>query len=453
MGVYSDYNKVLKEEVELQSLNEAYYGMTPDMQVALDKLSKFRNKFMYSKDNSIVVNFYKQSDVNTNKYLIEFNRQIEKIFGFNTFSLQIVNSSIQNAITYPCLIRSSLPLTKKDLVKTKNGIAYKKETKVVGFIQIYSGLIFNPDITDKGILGIILHEIGHNFSTFQSITVTVSNEITRIWKPLIFVKDLIRLHLRDAAILYNGTTEAYLSILEDIYTTPGFKHLYDAFKTFKNFLSDAKSNISKIQDKVSGIMNPIGIVSSLVKYIAHKITENTSSLLDPLFLISGWKNEKIADSFATMYGCGPDMMDALDKMQMNPLGPGRSDSVYSNIPILAAVTDIFYTIPMKTITCIFDAHPETVARAKNELRYIKVELNKQNIDPKLKRELLSQEKELEEVLDKMTSYDGADPRVIRRLWNGILLKCFDGDVRQGIANIFDDDDKYNKKYDNLVDSL
>ena len=85
-------------------MQEVYFGKTPELSQAETQLSKFRRKYM-----SKVIPF--GIGINTDPELEKFNRMVESIFGFKSFTVYIVNDQYHQAFTFPI----SVTATKKQL--------------------------------------------------------------------------------------------------------------------------------------------------------------------------------------------------------------------------------------------------------------------------------------------------------------------------------------------------
>ena len=138
----------------LISINEVYFGKTPEIMAIENQLDKFRRNYMGK---------YLIMGVNNDPDLIRLNRMFENQFGFGCFSLNIVTQMIENAFTMPIDMRYDVFNTNKNLIANKNTFKFNKDADYTCIVCIFSGLIFNPAYTTEEIMACILHEIGHNF--------------------------------------------------------------------------------------------------------------------------------------------------------------------------------------------------------------------------------------------------------------------------------------------------
>ena len=98
---------------------------------------------------------------------------------------------------------------------------------------------------------------------------------------------------------------------------------------------------------------------------------------------------------------------------------------------------------------IDDEHPNDLARIKTSIEYLKRELAKEGLDPKIKRELMSQIEEMNKLIDDYINFPkDEDSIAVRRAYYKELYKRFGGDRREQDTDnqaLFDEIDKrYNE---------
>lgn len=147
-------NEIYNQEL-LQVCTEAYFGETEGIKELQRLISKIRK-------NTTVSNLIK---INSSIAVSQFNREVEKVFGFKRFALNITVDIGYSAITIP--VGNSLEVLKyKDKISTSKDFGFRfKESKYSVMTYISSGMILSKSFTDREILGIILHEIGHSFTS------------------------------------------------------------------------------------------------------------------------------------------------------------------------------------------------------------------------------------------------------------------------------------------------
>lgn len=137
---------------------EVYYGENDNIRQMQQCITNFRKDLLQGRGTR---------KYSTHSEILKLSRLIEKEFGFKTFSLKILTSGYPNAYTYT-LGHDYRSLSKRDnpysnLIITKNGYKYKPEAQYVVYSAIHIAFFENTKFTDREILSLLLHEIGHNF--------------------------------------------------------------------------------------------------------------------------------------------------------------------------------------------------------------------------------------------------------------------------------------------------
>ena len=389
----------------MQFLNEVYFGKKPIANLQ-KQLSIIRKGIRAGKIKSGV-----DSD------MLKFNRLAEKFFGFHQFSINIDYAlGYQNAFTIPVDIFFSdkeKEALKKALIASPEGFKYTKSfAKISAVVFIGYMVWFNDDLSDEEIMAIILHEIGH---CFYDAVIQPDNYFTSLRKCNnmfesidFFIKDKVK---RKS----NVTPEIVVSDL----------------KTIGSVIYDVKSFFSNIKSKM--------FHESMEDNFTHNKYAYTA--------------EKFADSFATMYGYGPELTSAL---VMITVGPEHNNFVLhmpiSECLVLIGAIVRNYLLFLLTPDSYNEAfvHPELLARIKYTIDNIKRELNKEKIDPALKRELLDELKRSEKVLNKFNSVPSyLDYFTVYRKYVKFLYRFFEGDFREPGS----DNDAFFDSIDNRYDDL
>lgn len=381
------------------TLHEVYFGKTPELQKIEKQLGIFRQKYL----GRYLTNVHCNSDPD----LLKFNRMMEDYFGFGCFTLHIINQPIANAHTYPIDTRLDVLNTNKHLVADKKGFKFNKDADYSALVCIYSGAIFNPEFTDEEVMGIIMHEVGHNFYAaldrnhgVLSNLFCIITLIASIYNAIIYllmgniskssdeIKDILT------------STNLYRKIVDKIgqqlrTNQHALVLIYDWFETFGNITATVQGGLFKLLDLISvGLMWPaLGFLISLMKL---------RSPFSLVFLIWAYPNERLADNFCTMYGYGPAQAKALEKIQSRSITlPSKIEDVYNKIPIISNL----YAINMSLgyiILETFDAHPNTMSRTKDQLDMLEREAMKEDLDPKMRKVILSDVKACKDQIKKIT---------------------------------------------------
>lgn len=426
-----DFTQPIKEETTI--INEAYFGSKPIEKIQT-QLTKARVKYL----NQYFQKAKYAKNINIDPDMIQLNRCFEEAFGFKSFALYIYSSTIENACTVPVSFRidSGFNISRALQSSKSKGYYYNKDAEFSTMVMMSTGIFCNPDITDREVVAIILHEIGHNFTSAidhvsnllvlpTRLLYTIAalmNYMTLIEDPDKYVKQVIS--------GTNVTLSAYNKINDKINkNAPWFKEGAHIFGKYVSILRDLGIEILTFLNNISTLSNPlIGIATTLIT----KISQITPFTFFNVY--KGYRDEKFADAFATSYGYGPDLATGLDKLGNH--GSGLfANQMFNDFPLIGTILNL-YKIPTQTISYLFDAHPKTLARINNQLDYCKMELDNADLDPKMEKELRKNIKEIDSYIQKVyngvdkTKVDFNDAFYYKKIYAYWLLKMCGGDIRE-----------------------
>ena len=418
MGIF--YNGVI---------NEVYFGKTKEL-LEIEKLigiikEKYSDKTYFSR-------------INLMPEMQELNRKFENYFGFKVFSLHVQDTSVYNAMTIPIGCRNDI-LTKdllSNYVVNKDGYRFKKEAEFTCMVTIYSGIFLNSNFSPAETLAIILHEIGHNFSSI------INNGIGCYQDAITYANFFILIFSNFSTLGDYITNTNYMSkAMNDMVKVlakkfPAIIVLFDSLSSVGGFIQTIGMNISTFLDIIT--MGVAGVIGSIQRKLQQLLTLN----------FTAYTNEKIADNFASIYGYGAELTSALGKMETNKMGIVLSKNI-DNIPIVGPLVNITQ-LPSYIITSAFDEHPIFIERCNDQIRILETELRKGNIDPKMKKEIEKNISEIEKTMDEFTNTKKGikDPILAKKLFWGKMLKLSDGDFKHfiyGKNNAQDFDTAYELK--------
>lgn len=378
----SIYGNQIKESVFFESvLLEAYFGKSENLAQIEQLIGEFRSKYSYFQD-------YKQ----TNE-IYQINRLFEKQFGMDIFSLHVVPSKIKNAFTTPVATRYDIALkpdTLKKMVKVdkKNGYRFESGNGLAIICTVYSGLLLDQSITNAEIVAVILHQIGHNFADAIDSNIAVSN------KNMIMYK--IYLKIFNAIASYGATipvdiADIYLNLNSTISSreTDNVPHpIISWFNGISGIINDRAYYLNEFLERITFASG-----TKLLKFL------NFPTKLFNLHRYSvNRRNEVLADKFAGIYGYGPEQASVLSKMTFNQT---NVEMLIQHIPIFGPLMNASFANTNKNMH-EYDCHPHVMQRLNSELDTLRYELNKNNVDPKLEKEIKRQINELESLKNKIT---------------------------------------------------
>lgn len=420
----------------LRSVNEVYFGESKELNDITEQIGKIRAKYKYSSKYF--------SKVNTDPELLKLNRMFEEFFGFETFCIVLEETTQYNAYTFPVSSAIGAKTGKDAIETTKHGFRFKKKCGLNLFMVVNAGIFLGNVFSDREVLAIMLHEIGHSFSASLHPTCTFASYVYKANNLAVLIMAPIHLLIGNSQAVFSSSNafrgwanRTAKKIKED---HPELNDMLHSIKGFAGIISDAFTNIVMGSSVAITILNPIGsFLSSVYNNIAG-LFKNPMRLFQTIF---GYKDEQIADNFATLYGYGPDLSTAFQKMEEEGYGIGAL-KMTKKMPLIGHMYDLF-SLPTNMLCSLMDPHPNTAGRMDSQLKYLKTEMRNQAMDPKMKKQILEDIKKIEETIDE--TYHSAmsdDPDYFSKSYSAILLTLCNGDVR----NVFDNPP--NKQIDRIA---
>lgn len=384
------------------AVNETYFGKSKELEL----IEKSFDKAIQSKD---------KIDASS---LGVVAKQLQKKFGFDNVSIGIDKSPGLNAYTY-----IDIADIKKMKIKTSEG--YKAlPGNTCSILVVFSPAMLSGVLSGKELTAITLHEIGHQFaskrilnssslrymasyirglSELDKIIRIASQETNSIADMFMMIRRVISKLTEDAvfAIKYVINT---LILLKDILKTPTLKDTY-------NLIGDST--------KFNRIMNYINNFDKVKKPIKVHDLE-----------------EEMADSFATIYGYGPELASALTKIEASDIDDEFDpyDNSFYNLYIYIPI----YTLLSYICTSDSGIAIQTSRRVYAQLLTLRKEMNDINTDAKTKKRILADIDELEKVYGKYiderieaaerNKVKSATDRYNEEFWNRVLTNKRDNEL-------------------------
>lgn len=336
------------------ALNEVYFGKTKNLLEAEKLLADIKKDY----DGQ----YYKAAKIEGDKRFSRMQELLADEFGLKRFILAIEPIVIENAYTYPiswAIDVAPTCRTRSNLICDRKGFKFKREAGYIISVVIYSGLLLNPSLTAGELMGILIHEVGHNFQSVIDDRCFMLTDITHI---TVLINNIIVYIMRGniSGVIDTVLTPITASnIARDIVATIDdalmkyelIQIIYYVTSAITGVCESLKYGALQLLGSVLGytyLVNPALIAKEMVRGLM-------SLVLNPL----GYRGEKIADNFATAYGYGPELSSALMKMEMN---------MGSNLPIYGTVQSIPFIgqfvrggmgIGM-LVGSLFDPHPNNI---------------------------------------------------------------------------------------------
>lgn len=453
MGIYAD-RQVIKEKANqafIQALNETYFGRTPGITRCYNAFCDFRQKYT----SESFIRGIRHIDCDHDKDLLNFCREMERQFGFESFSFIIENSLTQNMYTIPIVFWEGMktnghPQDKninQYMYMDKEGYHFKKEIGASCMVFAYPQMLFDAKYSDDEMFSIVMHEVGHNFQAF------INGDMVNmaLVRSIIYVIELgldiiLRLYYGDiqgiahdirTLFLTNLSTHKLLSKLYNKITSNTTRNnLYSYFNFLRGLIGVPVSIANAV------LMVPLAPVMGIISAVSS-ILQNAS--LIGIFMHSyNYLGEQMADNFPTYYGFGKSTV-CQELKAPSPFGPLVEG--LGKIPVVGHIYN-FLLIPADILLSISDVHPRDITRCKSVLNSMKTDLNDPRLSPKLraqlKKEIAESEKEVEEYLKRANNI--SDPEAIKISVDNTIFHSLNGGPKYGIYRSIFNLDKTTQDY-------
>ncbi|MDD3121881.1 MAG: hypothetical protein PHC62_00030 [Candidatus Izemoplasmatales bacterium] len=441
-------------------LNEVYFGETDDIKELLEIIHDFRAPYIKKKTFSYVF-----AGSNTDKNLLKMSNKLEEMFGFGAVDFNIINKNFMNAFTYPVCYNYGIGDPEKHIHSNSKGFYFDKELNYVTSISYTSNIILNSDFTDREILAVILHEIGHSFVVLQ----TEMAPLVASRRDMSVIQTILLAIVQLCSFNIPAAVQTMMSILTN-------RNDYKHFKiTIDRMIK--KSPIGRLNDIVGSSFTRINVILGKGVDTLSKIfgLHNISKAFD--LFISGWsflndkqkkdyvknvhKNtaldrsmEYFSDNFAASYGLGKELSTCLEKMGF---GDGDKSKFGKAVDLISKANPInlllgeLVKVPHYELINNIDVHPMHANRVNKIEQDLKKELAKNNINPKMKKEIEATLKEMKEMKDsfkKAAKIKEANPEAYKRVWMAAMMdeQKFTNDEEEKMTSMKDRDQQFDKMF-------
>lgn len=395
----------------LDVANEAeYLSLIQEVQFENPKLKKVEELFRELRAEYMGYNS-RLNTINANPLIKDISLLMEEIFGFYSFQLSIDQNRIPNAYTAAISSKIDAWNYKKCVVKSNQGIKFTAAGRVNTAAYITTGLLLDPKFTDREIVAILLHEIGHNFSDSINKTLGVFSNFKKVLMiPSIFTNPQhVSNTFRKTATEFND------------YMRKNSPEMVSAFGALKLFIGDISYIILTLNRAISTI--PYFAVSNMYNVLTNamkQVMQNPIGFsMKTIFSFFGKEDEYTSDSFVAMYGYGPDLSSGLLKLERHNLTP--TDEAFKEGDFGAMWFAFFVESVDMINTLINNSHPATAKRLLNILDTLEKEYSKDYINPKFKKETKKEIDEIRKLINEEIQNNSFDGNYWRIAWNKHIL--------------------------------
>ena len=377
-----------EQKIFVQAINEVYFGRTPGITRCFNAFCDFRSKYV----GRGPINSIRHIDIDHDKDLKLFCKEMEREFGLDSFSFVIKNDPGLNMYTYPIYFKSNRK-PKDNVEVTKTGYRFKKDIDMSIIIGCTTGFILNEKYSDEQVFAAVLHEVGHNFQEYLNGNVHSLHSAIGI---LQVISDILN--------SLNGNIQVIQNLKTYLFTSDQSHRALS--KWFNSITSDTdRNNIYSYFNFVRGILQlPSNLLADVIMIPlmpALKILSGFVSILNKCSLVGiivsahGYLGEVIADNFASYYGFGEALATALDQMES-----GFLSAKIQHIPLIGHIYN-FMMLPGDLLISLGDEHPSNAARAYDVLQSMKYDLQDPSLSPELKKKLTAEIEQYEKTMNKI----------------------------------------------------
>ena len=366
-------------------MNEAYIGKT-------QTLLEIEKEFNVMRSEKL--DFY--SNISQYPSIIKINRLFEKQFGMYLFALKVDNTKEDNAYTMVIAnnfdVANNIDLPTMITGTMNEGFRWKEGNGLCIIVHISYGILSNPEIADSEIVGIILHEIGHNFADALYGEINFAN----------------KKYMQE----FEKYLSSYATVIGFLLALPNYIQAKKLLKKYNNSTRVKEESNPKKTSKIRGILNGLGSRWNDYKsykaelrarkrggkvYRDYKRALGTAAKKTARESLDR-QNEVIADKFAAIYGYGVEISTGLKKVTYKKSDAAKKLEERGG-KLAEASRD--FDDAVKDI-CDYDCHPNLVQRINEEIKLLEREVVKDDIDPKVKLVIYDQIDQLKSLLGKIT---------------------------------------------------
>ena len=361
---------------KLQSVTEAYVGKSENLKKAEKLLD-----IMLRRDRSAGELARLKTTQESTPENKQFEKLIEKEFGFRKFSMHWLNNAVPNAYTMTGGLLVNKNPDPENISTRGNKRYYDAKHEYMCFVAFVSALAIETKLTADEAMAIILHEIGHNFDSTMA---------THVMK------------FADLAFTY-GLSE-FGSTLHNMYLeiVKGAPWLH---------------KLISIREDLMWYLNVLPISLNAV----YNMLMNPYQLVFGMFLIP---SEKFADTLPVMYGYGESFASAMRKLNdPTKVKPPLKKAIYK-VPILRTFYDLMETSAM-TAVMLFNCHPYTMNRIIEARKNLEKDYKNPEVPKALKPEIKRQIEAIEKI-ENVTLEDSLENQRYMAYFRDLLFKKADG---------------------------
>lgn len=368
---------------------EEYWGKIPEF-VKVSNLFDAMIEKARSDPKKMNPNTWKEND--------EICKIFASVFGLKNVWFYWIPLDERNAFTVT--VYSFLMLgDSRDLIENRSGKGfYDKSHRSVFTIYGYCGLLLSEtNITGKELTAIFLHELGHNFD----------------YSPYHHIGFFTKLLIKSNGSTIEQNNNYKMNVYDQL------KDSYDQLYDNQKKRDAAKKSYEKALKKY---LNS-GLFKNLINIVYNGISLACSlpGALLSQYVIRGQKmGEQFADSFATAYGYGPELITGLQKISRYDHVP-----IKNNGKVITLLRDL-NTAMVEIFLNFGECHGTTQERTIECIKKLRSDLAAGDYPKGMKDDIEAEIKRLETIYMEWITTSPEDKLKITKAWRRVCDKFFGG---------------------------
>ena len=408
-----------------------YVGKTKYLEEAEKELNKLivhiqdenPNGFIKSAVQNVKsIRYAMKSKINISPEIEKVSRLMEKQFGFKEFVLGVLPVQLDNAFNYPkpMIIRDH-QIKGMPTLHHPDGSFYDKTHSYIANSILFDSL-FHGKYTGGEILALLLHEIGHQFdisatsyfNTFFLLPFNIYYDV----KLGIMTKYLPKPFQIALDVLQGYLIPMKTHVIPKLFKTSAANQRQMDPRGFAwNSLIQTLLNKYLMFDEIyERAKNLTKIVTKPISYLMDRFP--TILPLKIANALTFFNAERFSDSFATVYGYGPELISALRKLD-GPLLQGNF-VIENAMFVIDSVSGI--------LNMILDPHPETQTRCRMIVDDMKKLSENPNYSPKMRKALKAKYEESKAAYDKYIGIDDKEKKWLASTYAKMLKEKIGGKI-------------------------
>lgn len=370
-------------------MQESYFGKRPEFVKAESIVESIRKIIRSGKSTGTI------SLTQENKSLENI---FKKVFGFKEVHILWIDAVVPNAFTIVSSFVYKGSKESKFIVKDLNKGYYDANHSDILFVALYTGLLGEADLSNEEFMGVILHEIGHNFDY------SPYNVIRGITQKFV-TPDLKK--------------QYYEQMKKGADFNAQHKFTDDIYKEYLDLHEKVVIKNKVIRTITSSVLKTGVLVTLPVLFIAGSIAWCFWNMRKTIKSLNDKKMENFADSFAVAYGYGSWCMGGLNKLAAYPKNL-KNSSMFTKV-----LVDI-YNCESEFCDLLTEEHGSNQERISLAISKLERDLKQGDFPPNMKVDLEKELQRLKDLQKQILTYNKDEWNYVTVTYRRIMQFLFKG---------------------------